>query len=275
MTINIKKQIVFFFSLLSLLSCANSYTQEEIDQFFEPITSQYGLTIVYVIDEAFPPIYVGGGGAHAKIQSIKAIKGTILIRYPDILQKALAKYPVHVVKKYLNAIYFAGVLKDMGIKYAGTYDPFRGIIYLINDGSISDQMTLSAFHHEFSSLLLARHGFSLNSWLDNNPEGFKYRYERFKKPEDVYGDISDQGTDADYDNGFMNTYAQTNFENDFNEYAAMIFTYPEKFREIMSKYPRVRAKFLVFLDFYRKIDPVFTEEYLLGKAPRLPTKLVS
>lgn len=56
----------------------------------------------------------------------------------------------------------------------------------------------------------------------------------------------------------------TDFENDFNEYSAMIFTYPEKFKKIMNQYPRVRAKFEIWLDFYQKINPIFTEAYLLG-----------
>jgi hypothetical protein len=30
-------------------------------------------------------------------------------------------------------------------------------------------------------------------------------------------------------------------------------------------YPRVRGKFKVWLEFYQKIDPIFTEEYLLGE----------
>jgi hypothetical protein len=46
----------------------------------------------------------------------------------------------------------------------------------------------------------------------------------------------------------------------------MIFTYPEKFKTIMNQYPRVRGKFLVWLDFYQMIDPIFTEAYLLGEA---------
>ena len=62
----------------------------------------------------------------------------------------------------------------------------------------------------------------------------------------------------------MDTYGQTEFENDFNEYSAMIFTYPEKFKKILHQYLRVRGKFKVWLDFYRMIDPIFTEEYLLG-----------
>jgi len=82
--------------------------------------------------------------------------------------------------------------------------------------------------------------------------------------EDVYAGTSLVGTEADYEKGFMNSYGQTNFENDFNEYAAMVFAYPEKFKQIMNQYPRVRCKFLVFLDFYQKIDPIFTEEYFFG-----------
>ncbi len=32
----------------------------------------------------------------------------------------------------------------------------------------------------------------------------------------------------------------------------------------MGSYPRIRAKFLVWLEFYQSIDPIFTEEYLFG-----------
>ena len=46
----------------------------------------------------------------------------------------------------------------------------------------------------------------------------------------------------------------------------MIFTYPEKFKKIMNQYPRVRAKFQVWLDYYHKIDPIFTEAYFFGKS---------
>ena len=78
-------------------------------------------------------------------------------------------------------------------------------------------------------------------------------------------EINIVGSEEDYKNGFMSTYGKTEFENDFNEYAAMIFTHPHKFKKIMDQYPRVRGKFLLFLEFYHKIDPIFTEEYLLGE----------
>jgi hypothetical protein len=54
----------------------------------------------------------------------------------------------------------------------------------------------------------------------------------YDNDEDVYADTSLEGTQSDYEDGFMNSYGQTNFDNDFNEYAAMVFTYPEKSREL-------------------------------------------
>ncbi len=70
---------------------------------------------------------------------------------------------------------------------------------------------------------------------------------------------------TNYEQGFVSDYCRTDFENGFNEYSAMIFTYPDKFKKIMNQYPRVRGKFRVWLEFHKKVDPIFTEEYLLGE----------
>ncbi len=90
-----------------------------------------------------------------------------------------------------------------------------------------------------------------------------YNHDKYWHLE-IHKSTSIVGTEADYEKGFMDTYGETSVENDFNEYAGMIFTYPQKFKKIMDKYPRVRGKFLVWLEFYHNIDPIFTEEYLLG-----------
>jgi hypothetical protein len=252
---------------LLLLACTRSYTDEQIEQMYEPITSKYGIRIVYKIDERFTPQYPGRGGKHADFCRLEPIDRRVLARYPQILEQALSKYPIHVVKEYLNAVYFAGMMKSDDINFAGTYDPFRRIIYLIDDGNWTSEL-MGTFHHEFSSLFLSRHGMLLNPWLEQHPDGFDYRSELYEDQKEIYAGTSTcHETSADYENGFMNTYSHTTFDNDFNEYAKMIFTYPEKFKQIMDKHPRVRGKFLVFLDFYEMIDPVFTEEYLLGTQP--------
>jgi hypothetical protein len=263
--------IVFFIMwLLFRWHYHQTFPKEKIDALFEPVTSKYGIKIVYEIGDDFfsplenPPIPAGP----PRKSKIKPIRHRVLIKYPDILRESFEKYPVQVIRKYLKAIYFSGEIDDGDLLYSGTYDPFGRIIYLVDDGKKNSERAMRTFHHEFSSLLLSRHSFFINPWTDNNPKDFVYLTEKYKcwytLEKEV--DMSTAGSAEDYEKGFMRAYGQTDFENDFNEYSAVIFTYPEKFKMIMNQYPRVRGKFLVWLDFYQMIDPIFTEAYLLGEA---------
>lgn len=243
-----------------------TYTKAEIEGWFEPITSKYGIKIVYEIGDDFfsdlvNPIIPAGPDRSSKV---RPIRHRVLVTYPDILDKAFRKYPTDVIKSYLNGIHFAAEIDQRGFKYGGSYDPFRKIIYLVNHGFINEDDAIKTIHHELSSLILLSHSFFINPWTDQNPQNFEYLYDVTDNTLKTYKSTSSVGTELEYEKGFMNTYGQTDFENDFNEYSEMIFTYPQKFKEIMNQYPRVRGKFLVWLEFYRKIDPIFTEEYLLG-----------
>jgi hypothetical protein len=191
----------------------------------------------------------------------------VLLHYPVFLQKAFEKYPIEVIKKYLNAIYFADEIDYDGFKFGGTYDPFRKIVYLVDSGAKNDEQAMRTFHHEFSSLLLNSRSFWVDPWTAHHPKDFIYLIEKYHSWKILENevDISKEGTMEDYEKGFMRAYGRTDFENDFNEYSAMIFTCPKKFKRIMDQYPRVRGKFLVWQDFYQSIDPIFTEEYFFGK----------
>ena len=258
----IQQAILIFGVAFLTVACTKSYTKEEINKLFEPITSKYEIKIVYEIDEDFGPILIGGDRAH--FNKAKPIDHGVLVRYPSLLKEAFDKYPASVIKEYLSAIYFAKELDCNGLKYGGTYDPFQKIVYLVNNGKKSDDLAVATFHHEFSSILLKRNGFFLNPWLEQNPTNFKYFQEKKGNSKEIYAGKF-EGTPEDYKMGFLNAYSQASFEEDFNEYATMIFTYPSKFQKIMNQYPRVRKKFLIWLDFYHKIDPIFSEQYLLGK----------
>jgi hypothetical protein len=262
-------RIMFLFGVAAFLcACTETYTKEEIDTLFEPITSKYGIKIVYEIGKDFlsqvetigpPP----GPAKHSKVQRID---DRVLVRYPSLLQQAMARYPVQVIKSRLKAIHFAKEIDQDGHRFGGSYDPYRRVLYLVNDGRQDDDYSISTFHHEFSSLLLKSQVFLLNPWLAQNPKDFVYLselydYEDWKKVE-----LQLEGTKADYEKGFVTDYGRSSFENDFNEYAAMIFTHPQKFKKIMNQYPRVRGKFQVWLAFYHEIDPIFTEVYFLGKS---------
>ncbi len=263
--------LMCWLSIMALTESYNLYldtafSKLAIEEKFETLTKRYGIRIVYQIGDDFlsnithPFIAVGP----PKDSKIMAIRHRVLLRYPQRLSMAFKKYPEEVIKGYLNAIHFAAYINHNGVSSGGTYDTFRRIVYMVDGGGRKDNDAISTFHHEFSSLLLSRHSFFLNPWFDQNPKDFVYAYESEKNWLEVFNNSSLEGTEADYEKGFMNTYGQTEFENDFNEYSAMIFTYPEKFKRIMARYPRVRGKFLVWLKFYQEIDPIFTEEYLLG-----------
>jgi hypothetical protein len=242
------------------------YTPEKLRSIFEPLETKYGIKVVYKVDETF--LSDSGNSllpaGPSRRNKVVPIRNKVLVKYPEVLEKALKKYPLKTINRYLNGVYLADEISGNGFSYGGSYDRFRRIVFLIDDGHQGRNYGAYAFHHEFSSLLLSRHSFFLNPWTDQNPKGFVYAYRAGKNKLEVYNNSSVDGTAADYDKGFMNTYGQTSFENDFNEYSAMIFTYPEKFKQIMARHPRVRGKFLVWLKFYQEIDPIFTEEYLLG-----------
>lgn len=266
---DLTKFILLFGVILVFLSCTKTYTDEEIDKLFEPITSKYGIKIIYKIgDDFLSPVETSMPLTGPQKNSIvKPIELRVLVKYPGLLQNAFEKYPVKVIKEYLRAICFAKEINENGFKYGGSYDIFRRIIYLANDGTQENDYSIDAFHHEFSSLLLNRHGFLLNPWVQQNPKNFKYLYDTYGNFKNLqrYMEIKVNGTEEDYKKGFMSTYGQTNFENDFNEYSRFVFNHPQKFKKIMNQYPRVRGKFLLFLEFYHKIDPIFTEEYLLSE----------
>ena len=260
--------IVFFIMwLLFRWHYYQTFPKEKIDALFEPVTSKYGIRIVYEIGDDFfsplenPPIPAGP----PKDSKVKPIRHRMLIRYPDVLLKAFEKYPVEVIRKYLKTIYFAGEIDSNGRKAAGTYDPFRHIIYIVNNNSDDNLHAMHTFHHEFSSLLLKSRSFWINPWTDHHPKDFEYYdevYGSYKEGKKARSAITDHYC---YEKGFVTDYGLTNFENDFNEYSAMIFTRPQKFKKIMNQYPRVRGKFKIWLEFHQKIDPIFTEEYLLGE----------
>jgi hypothetical protein len=96
--------IVFFIMwLLFRWHYHQTFPKEKIDALFEPVTSKYGIKIVYEIGDDFfsplenPPIPAGP----PRNSKVKPIRHRVLMRYPDILQKAFRKYPVELSRTIL------------------------------------------------------------------------------------------------------------------------------------------------------------------------------
>jgi hypothetical protein len=252
---------------LFLMYLNKTYPKEEIEAAFEPITTKYGIKIEYEIgDDFFSPLKNTPipAGPH-RGSKVKPIRHSVLMRYPDILQRAFSKYPVGVIKFYLSGIHFAGEIDQAGFKFSGSYDPFRRIVYLVDDGENTDE-AISTFHHEFSSLLVSSNSFAVDAWTNQNPKDFKYLGDVLDTWEAANKVIQSVKDIECFEKGIVSGYGLTNYGNDFSEYSAMIMTYPEKFKKIMDKYPRVRGKFLIWQKFYQEIEPIFTEDYLFGKS---------
>ncbi len=253
--------VLLILDLLFIAYLNKRYPKEYIESQFAPLKEKYGIKVIYEIDDNFfSPLEVSlipvGPSKNSKV---KPIAHRALLKYPAILQKAFEKYPAGIIEKYLKAIHFAGEINENGFRAAGSYDPFRHVIFLVNNGWKDDIRAEKTFHHEFSSLLLKSRSLVTNPWLEQNPPDFEYKHLD-KVPKDIFDE-----KDENFKKGFLNKYAFTCFENDFNEFSGMIFTRPEKFRQIMDKYPRIRGKFLVWLKFYQDIDTRFTEEYFFGQ----------
>ena len=108
---------------------------------------------------------------------MEPIRHRVLLRYPHLLQKAFNKYPTKVIKNHLQSIHFAGEIDVDGFKYSGSYDPFRQLIFLVDNGSKNNRRAMRTFHHEFSSLLIKSRSFFVNPWTDHHPKSFKYMRE--------------------------------------------------------------------------------------------------
>ena len=176
------------------------------------------------------------------------------------IQMALEKYPSSLVSKYLEKIYVVNKLNFYDVAYGGTNSSSN--IYLsFNFYTPKDLEEI--FHAEFSSILLRQNQSLINyqSWKDNNPKGFKYSGNptSFIKDKKSYT-INDEEL---YNSGFINEYATTTFENDFNNISRILFCNDKRFWEDLAgkRFSGLNNKINIVIDFYSQLNRVFNLEY--------------
>jgi len=185
----------------------------------------------------------------------------------DILNKAIAKYPEDVLFVYLRKVYVLKSLGFYGVPYGGTNT--KDVIYLTYDDTNLErtaEYVEGVFHHEFSSVLLRRFSKYIDkkAWESINPVTFSYGkggVEAIKRGE--------ASMDYDYtlvEDGFVNKYSQSAFEEDINVFSQNLFSGGEQFWFIVDTFYKIRDKARLTIDFYHQIDPQFTEEYFRALA---------
>ena len=193
---------------------------------------------------------------------ITGISDAELRRFPQLLRKALSRYPKSVITKNLKRIVLLESISFYGLEYGATYS--TDTIYLSSKGrdlGYTDRYLIDGFHHEFSSILFRNYRFPSRRWEMCNPSHFSYTGSGVDALR--HGQTSLEGSEDLYWDGFLAGYSVSALEEDYNVYSGIAFSQPERLRQLIREYPRVREKFFVWLEFYRSIDPYFTQARVL------------
>lgn len=181
-----------------------------------------------------------------------------------IIIKSLKKYPEALLNATLKAVYLVKSISFFNVNFGGTNS--TDAVFISSNGEsngYTDIYIEQTFHHEFSSILYRDYPSLIDtlSWKKQNEPGFNYN-----DPASGVGAIknneSSQGLNARLaEKGMLTQYAMSSLENDINTLAQNLFRpYPD-FWKITDKYPRVGNKVRLLINFYGKLNPIFTEQY--------------
>ncbi len=167
----------------------------------------------------------------------------------------------------LKKIVFTRVLRSGDVIAAGTYDESEQSITISSEngegGLYSDLFIRGTFHHELSSFVVHSSHFDVKVWRNLEPSGFEYPSAKdfFYTSEFIAGNVKSESAEFYYQQGLVSGYGTTGVENDFNEYARLVFTEPEHMSELINQYPEIKKKYLyfkqVYLDFDKEFQPFF------------------
>ena len=224
--------------------------------------------------EIFPPSWL----AAPFHQAARPIDNSQKDRARAIVRRALQKYPAALVARTIakGRVYIIGELKVYrSLQFAGTAS-HKAVYLVVRDKSqgYTNKFIESTFHQEYSTLLMNRYLKHLDrkAWSAINPKGFTYlgpnSWDRVRDKDGGARAITKTGgakllsTDtARLAQGFLVRYSTSSLENDVNGYAAALFANEPGFWANVEKYPAVRKKTDLAIEFYHRIDPAFTREY--------------
>lgn len=221
--------------------------------------SKYNIELIFETENNMFPQNWYGGKVDAFISSLDKDEQT---RSLKIIQKTLAKYPDNFIKRHLKKIYVLHTIQFFGQKFGGTYSIEKDAIYLSNKGinlGYTDNYIERTFHAEFSSILFNTypHFFLKDDWIKNS---------LFKHGNSGVTALKNGNSNTDFSEdfhikGFLNQYASSSIENDFNSFAKNIFCNKRSFWKITQKNYLIREKKDLIIYFYHSLDNQFNESF--------------
>ncbi|PLW95164.1 MAG: hypothetical protein C0592_00735 [Marinilabiliales bacterium] len=218
-----------------------------------------GVKIIFPVDEAIFPSSWYSGRINGQYEPLDREEYE---RTEELIISCLQKYPAAMLRNDLEIVYVVKTLEFYGAGYGGTNS--NTDVYLTNKGlsrGYDNAYIERVFHAEFSSILLRKYEdyFDEEAWLACNDPEFEYgdggvaALKSNKSSEDFDEELNKMG--------FINQYATSDMENDFNSFAKNMFLPRESFLELVKTYPGIKKKSELLIEFYGKIHRFFDKEY--------------
>lgn len=226
----------------------------------------FTLLLLSFTAQAKEPINIEGVKVYYEVDRNLYFRGTILEKYCspliaynpqmpypstqiyDSIHDFVSIYPKDFVKNNLRGIFLLSNLNCSGNPLGGSYSSRS--IYLSIYSYTNRRWLIEALHHEFSSVLVDTYGFSFRKFAAISGYGsYREETENYCLAELVCR----QEKDSLFDLGFLNDYARTSHENDFNVYVEYLFNRNARLKELADKYPLVNLKYQMVKKFYNDL----------------------
>lgn len=197
-------------------------------------------------------------------------------RARQAVARALGRYPAPLIRSNLHRVYLLGGLQFFRDQSFGGTASARAVYLVAGDPAdgYTDTFIERTFHRELSTLLLNRYRDKLdtNAWRAVNPPDFSYRggnsWDR-TRGKDGGARAIDAGETSlalgqppeNLNDGFLTEYSRSSLENDFNEYAALLFAGDREFWRAVDRHPAVARKCDLAIAFYQSLSPELTRDY--------------
>jgi len=168
----------------------------------------------------------------------------------DAIESFYLKYPALVHGNLVSINVVGGISYGERFAIGGTY--YNGMLYLASRSvNHTEGLLERVLHHEFSSILMKNHPLpTKRDWLAATSAPYRHDSANYFRRESRR---ARHEVPSLLRQGFINVYATTNFENDFNSCAEYMWTMPDRFKALGSKYPRIETKRRLMASYYDRL----------------------
>lgn len=181
------------------------------------------------------------------------------------LSRAMEVYPEALLRDAAPEVYIVGELRLGGYRVGGAALP--GLVFLASDYLLRDAgmgYLRRAFHHEFSSVLIAKYPFPKTAWRAQLPSDFAFPISEESQLEATARRADAEDMNRYREAGFVSDYGASSLENDINTYAELLFEAPGELANLARSFPRIAAKAALIQDYYIGLNPDFAARFAGG-----------